>query len=54
MSEGMTLDRHAAERRRFAQLLGIHGGLGSGLPIGADSATDTQESTDTAGPSRDR
>ncbi|AEH36533.1 hypothetical protein [Halopiger xanaduensis] len=30
----MTLDRHAAERRRFARLLGVDGELGSGLPIG--------------------
>ncbi|AXR79441.1 hypothetical protein [Natrarchaeobaculum sulfurireducens] len=33
----MTLDRHAAERRRFARLLGVDGTLGSGLPIGTVS-----------------
>ena len=33
----MTLDRHAAERRRFARLLGMDGELGSGLPIGTDT-----------------
>ncbi|ELZ06270.1 hypothetical protein C482_00570 [Natrialba chahannaoensis JCM 10990] len=33
----MDLDRHAAERRRFARLLGTDGDLGSGLPIGAVS-----------------
>ncbi|OVE83913.1 hypothetical protein [Natronolimnobius baerhuensis] len=31
----MTLDRHAAERRRFARLLGVDGELGSGLPVTA-------------------
>ncbi|WP_081603645.1 hypothetical protein [Natronorubrum tibetense] len=34
----MSLDRHAAERRRFARLLGIDGELGSGLPIGTHSS----------------
>ncbi|WP_436347259.1 hypothetical protein [Natronorubrum sp. FCH18a] len=34
----MSLDRHAAERRRFARLLGIDGELGSGLPIGTRSS----------------
>ncbi|MEY7851558.1 hypothetical protein AB7C87_20430 [Natrarchaeobius sp. A-rgal3] len=33
----MSIDRHAAERRRFARLLGIDGELGSGLPIGGAS-----------------
>ncbi|WP_083860929.1 hypothetical protein [Natrialba asiatica] len=33
----MDLDRHAAERRRFARLLGTDGDPGSGLPIGAGS-----------------
>ncbi|ADD05826.1 uncharacterized protein Nmag_2261 [Natrialba magadii ATCC 43099] len=33
----MDLDRYAAERRRFARLLGTDGDLGSGLPIGAVS-----------------
>ncbi|QLG50393.1 hypothetical protein [Natrinema halophilum] len=30
----MSLDRHAAERRRFARLLGTDDEYGSGLPIG--------------------
>ena len=34
----MTLDRHAAERRRFARLLGVDDQLGCGLPIGSDSS----------------
>ncbi|MXV63598.1 hypothetical protein GS429_16340 [Natronorubrum sp. JWXQ-INN-674] len=34
----MSLDRHAAERRRFARLLGIDGELGCGLPIGSHSS----------------
>ncbi|WP_083902473.1 hypothetical protein [Natronorubrum sulfidifaciens] len=34
----MTLDRHAAERRRFARLLGIDGNAGCGLPIGSHSS----------------
>ena len=38
----MTLDKHAAERRRFARLLGVDGQLGSGLPIGANSSGDEQ------------
>ncbi|RQG98815.1 hypothetical protein [Natrarchaeobius oligotrophus] len=42
----MSLDRHAAERRRFARLLGIDGELGSGLPIGSGSSR-------LSGPSRD-
>ncbi|MGQ3721582.1 hypothetical protein [Natrialba aegyptia] len=33
----MDLDKHAAERRRFARLLGTDGDPGSGLPIGAGS-----------------
>ncbi|WP_246998611.1 hypothetical protein [Halosolutus gelatinilyticus] len=36
----MTLDRLAAERQRFARLLGIHDELGSGLPIGTESKTE--------------
>ncbi|QFU82716.1 hypothetical protein GCU68_09350 [Natronorubrum aibiense] len=34
----MTLDRHAAERRRFARLLGMDGEAGCGLPIGSRSS----------------
>ncbi|PCR89945.1 hypothetical protein [Natrinema ejinorense] len=34
----MSLDRHAAERRRFARLLGTDGDHGSGLPIGEQDA----------------
>ncbi|NGM68274.1 hypothetical protein G6M89_04490 [Natronolimnobius sp. AArcel1] len=29
----MSLDKRAAERRRFARLLGVDGELGSGLPM---------------------
>nr|WP_254611757.1 hypothetical protein [Haloterrigena gelatinilytica] len=39
----MSLDRHAAERRRFARLLGIDGELGSGLPIGTPSSRTEEE-----------
>ncbi|GAB3668253.1 hypothetical protein [Halopiger thermotolerans] len=47
----MTLDRHAAERRRFARLLGVDGELGSGLPIGdasrgADGRTERDRGAD--------
>ncbi|USZ73049.1 hypothetical protein [Natronosalvus halobius] len=31
----MALDKYAAEKRRFARLLGTDGELGSGLPIGS-------------------
>ncbi|WP_049928727.1 hypothetical protein [Halopiger goleimassiliensis] len=34
----MCLDKHAAERRRFARLLGTDGELGCGLPIGSDAS----------------
>ncbi|ELZ10523.1 hypothetical protein NP511_06435 [Natrinema thermotolerans] len=34
----MSLDRHAADRRRFARLLGTDGDRGSGLPIGGDDS----------------
>ncbi|WP_265110146.1 hypothetical protein [Halosolutus halophilus] len=57
----MSLDRHAAERQRFARLLGIHGELGSGLPIGSESSADQpatarseSESEDGAERTRDR
>ena len=43
---GMSLDRHAAERRRFARLLGIDGELGSGLPIGTRSSPTAEGETD--------
>ncbi len=36
----MSLDRHAADRRRFARLLGTDGDRGSGLPIGGDADAD--------------
>ncbi|WP_339104808.1 hypothetical protein [Haloterrigena salinisoli] len=42
----MSLDRHAAERRRFARLLGIDGELGSGLPIGTRSSGTAEEDID--------
>ncbi|RQG91383.1 hypothetical protein EA462_05265 [Natrarchaeobius halalkaliphilus] len=35
----MSIDRHAAERRRFARLLGTDGEVGSGLPIGSRSSS---------------
>lgn len=37
----MSLDRHAAERRRFARLLGTDGEHGCGLPIGSHSSRTT-------------
>ncbi|AHF98610.1 hypothetical protein HALLA_06845 [Halostagnicola larsenii XH-48] len=43
----MSLDRSEAERRRFARLLGIDGGAGSGLPIGSRTKNEMQGS-DTA------
>ncbi|MFP8951749.1 hypothetical protein ACLI4Z_02080 [Natrialbaceae archaeon A-arb3/5] len=45
----MSIDRHAAERRRFARLLGIDGKLGSGLPIGtrSDASDESNEVGDT-------
>ncbi|WP_440766160.1 hypothetical protein [Natronorubrum sp. DTA7] len=42
----MSLDRHAAERRRFARLLGIDGELGSGLPIGSHSSGTVEKGHD--------
>ncbi|MDQ2050003.1 hypothetical protein RBH26_05855 [Natronolimnohabitans sp. A-GB9] len=42
----MSLDRHAAERRRFARLLGTDGELGCGLPIGSDSSQTAEEDPD--------
>ncbi|ELY70980.1 hypothetical protein [Natrinema versiforme] len=45
----MSLDRHAAERRRFARLLGTDGDHGSGLPIGgrdADEEADDRDAVD--------
>ncbi|RZH66393.1 hypothetical protein [Natrinema altunense] len=39
----MRLDRHAAERRRFARLLGTDGAHGSGLPIGEAAADEEAE-----------
>ncbi|RKD88115.1 hypothetical protein [Halopiger aswanensis] len=45
----MTLDRHAAERRRFARLLGVDGEVGSGLPIGdADRGAEERPERDRA------
>ncbi|MFC4436611.1 MULTISPECIES: hypothetical protein [Natrialbaceae] len=41
----MSLDRHVADRRRFARLLGIDGELGSGLPIGGERDADTLSAT---------
>ncbi|MDF9745479.1 hypothetical protein [Natrinema salsiterrestre] len=42
----MSLDRHAAERRRFARLLGTDGDRGSGLPIGGQDAGGEAEARD--------
>jgi hypothetical protein len=44
----MSLDRHVADRRRFARLLGTDNELGSGLPIsgGRESATDDEPTDD--------
>lgn len=39
----MSLDRHAAERRRFARLLGTDDNDGSGLPIGGRDADEEAE-----------
>ncbi|WP_254763236.1 hypothetical protein [Natrinema marinum] len=58
----MTIDRHAAERRRFARLLGTDDDYGSGLPIGASDADeeaaeddiDLEEARDAATKSRAR
>jgi len=50
----MTLDRHAAERQRFARLLGLHGEVGSGLPVRTEPrldrpvATEADEASDTS------
>jgi hypothetical protein len=41
----MSLDRHAAERRRFARLLGTDGDHGSGLPIGDRDEEDDRDDT---------
>ncbi len=47
----MSIDRHAAERRRFARLLGTDDDYGSGLPIGgrdddADAEAERDEDAD--------
>ncbi|MFP8956003.1 hypothetical protein ACLI4Y_04685 [Natrialbaceae archaeon A-CW3] len=44
----MALDKYAAEKRRFARLLGTDGELGSGLPIG-----DQTDPTDRVGATAD-
>lgn len=52
----MSLDRHAAERRRFARLLGTDGDRGSGLPIGrqdADGEAEARDGSDTDGDTDD-
>ncbi|QCS43530.1 hypothetical protein [Natrinema versiforme] len=49
----MSLDRHAAERRRFARLLGTDGDHGSGLPIGGRDA-DEEDDRDAADRDDDR
>ncbi|WP_187432829.1 hypothetical protein [Natronococcus pandeyae] len=41
----MSLDKHVADRRRFARLFGIDGELGSGLPIGGERDADTLSTT---------
>ncbi|WP_254528252.1 hypothetical protein [Natrinema gelatinilyticum] len=38
----MSLDRHAAERRRFACLLGTDDEYGTGLPVGCQEADETE------------
>ncbi|WP_254522601.1 hypothetical protein [Natrinema caseinilyticum] len=43
----MSLDRRAAERRRFARLLGTDDEYGSGLPIGRQEADDAEAETET-------
>ncbi|AFZ73834.1 hypothetical protein [Natronobacterium gregoryi] len=49
----MTLDRDAAERRRFARLLGTDERVGSGLPIGrASSKQSVTDHTDERDESR--
>ncbi|WP_090376215.1 hypothetical protein [Natronobacterium texcoconense] len=53
----MTLDRDAADRRRFARLLGTDERVGSGLPIGTrsskrsvtDGTNDTNDSNEKRG-----
>lgn len=58
----MSLDRHAADRRRFARLLGLDERDGVGLPIGLDrsgsderaDSTPADESKRDATRSRDR
>ncbi|WP_089784598.1 hypothetical protein [Natronobacterium haloterrestre] len=50
----MTLDRHAAERRRFARLLGTDGEAGCGLPIGEDSTGRSEPRSDTDGDAKRR
>lgn len=40
----MSLDRHVADRRRFARLLGTDDELGSGLPIGGEGDADALSS----------
>ncbi|MWV41298.1 hypothetical protein [Natrialba sp. INN-245] len=42
----MSIDRYAAERRRFARLLGTDDELGSGLPIGDVSSRDGDAKSD--------
>ncbi|APX97076.1 MULTISPECIES: hypothetical protein [Natronorubrum] len=42
----MSLDKHAAERRRFARLLGTDGELGCGLPIGTHSSRHAGDDAD--------
>ncbi|WP_174811718.1 hypothetical protein [Salinadaptatus halalkaliphilus] len=50
----MALDRHAAERRRFARLLGTDGEPGSGLPIGSETTPSDDSRTDDPVPDVDR
>ncbi|MGQ3411914.1 hypothetical protein ACT4ML_06580 [Natrinema sp. LN54] len=50
----MSLDRHAAERRRFARLLGTDGDHGSGLPIGGRDADSEEDDRDAADRDDDR
>ncbi|AGB36315.1 hypothetical protein [Natronococcus occultus] len=49
----MSLDRHAADRRRFARLLGTDGSDGLGLPIGLDRRDPDGDEPDPQGEDRD-
>lgn len=50
--DGMYLDKHAADRRRFAHLLGTDGDFGSGLPIGGRAVDEESEEVGNEGDDR--